>query len=130
MKPSKDVAKHQKCFLCEKSVVAMGEIAYMLRDTLWKKVVTRIVGPVVCAKSSRVQFLCIDCVEKTIGRYLDVHDFAQLAVNLPEFGRKSDKLLDRLGEFDYYHRTAATRAREEIHACNDAVKAHLAKFKV
>ena len=115
--------------LVRKSVVAMGEIAYMLRDTLWRQIVTLIAGLVV-AKRFRVQFLCIDCVEKTIGRYLDVHDFAQLAVNLPEFGKKSDKLLDRLGEFDYYHRTAATRAREEIHACNDAVKAHLAKFKV
>jgi hypothetical protein len=102
----------------------------MLRDTLWRHIVTRLVGPVVCARSSRVRFLCIGCVQQTLGRYLDVHDFAQLAVNLPEFGKKSKRLLDCLGEFDYYHRTAATRAREEIHENNSAVRAHLAKFKV
>ncbi len=98
------------CLDCKIEVVSIKEISYMLRNSLWALLV----------RGKRYQgsvFLCIGCVETRLGRRLDEHDFAELAVNLPDMPH-SARLKDRLSGFDYWKGIAARRAQQEIHDMN------------
>lgn len=99
-------ARTPLCADCQCDVRLQGEIAYMVRESLWQTV------------GADRGFLCVGCLEARMSRRLDRHDFALLGVNLSGFGRKSGRLLDRLGDFDAACGTAAYRAIAEIQARN------------
>lgn len=65
--------------------------------------------------------MCIGCVEQALGRNLDRHDFALLSVNFIAFGKKSARLLDRLGDFDEACGVAAGRSYDEIQELNHRI---------
>lgn len=96
------------CVDCKADCKKLGELAYMIRDQLWRLAVGKHAAGVIC----------VGCLETRIGRRLDRHDFALLAVNMPDFGRKSARLLDRLGDFEAACGKAARRAQAEIQETN------------
>lgn len=74
-------------FLCLDCNVDTGKAHehYMLKDEVWLSVVDSIVG-----------MLCIDCIEKRLGRKLNKTDFNDSHVNNPKLYPMSDKLRSRL----------------------------------
>lgn len=90
-----------KCMDCGVDTGKIREM-YMVRRTLWRAVVPDGRG-----------FLCVGCLEERIGRRLDAYDFDALALNLGSRG-KSERLRDRLGDFDERLGQAAMRAIQEI----------------
>lgn len=104
------------CMDCSADVRALGEIAYMVRRSLWVDALRGRTyrGPV---------FLCVGCLEARVGRPLDRHDFALYGVNLTTFGIKSPRLVDRLGDFDLACGTAARRSMHEVEAQNQRTRA-------
>lgn len=79
--------KVDKSFHCMDCDINTGEINeyYMLKDSVWSLIVPLQDG-----------MLCIGCVENRLGRVLTKDDFTRYPVNL-DFGKKSDRLLNRLG---------------------------------
>lgn len=102
------------CLDCDCDVREIGEITYMVRDSLWRLAMKgdRYRGPV---------FLCIGCIEKRIDRLLDEHDFDALSVNEPGFGHKSDRLLSRLRGWEEIYAEAARRSEQETKTTNALV---------
>lgn len=72
------------CDDCGKSTLEEG---YMLHENIWNSVADRNTN------------LCVDCVEKRLGRQLTPYDFQPIGYNFWKAMRKfkSPKLIDRLG---------------------------------
>jgi len=76
---------HWHCLDCLKDT-DIAEEFYALHDDLWRRLVRR---------PSRGSMLCLDCVERRLGRALHRGDFANVAVNQQE-ARKFPALARRL----------------------------------
>lgn len=74
-------------FLCKDCKIDTGKIGehYMLKDSVWYSVYP-----------SQEGMLCINCIEKRLGRKLNKNDFNNSYVNNLNFGVKNCKLVDRL----------------------------------
>lgn len=92
------------CCRCGVDVKKLKETAFMLRDTLWECITV----------NTNIRLLCLSCIEENIQRKLDYSDFELLSVNDPDFGQKSDKLLDRVKGFKEHCLIAANRSHKEL----------------
>lgn len=80
-------AKFTYCIDCGVDLRRIRELHYMIKSEIWLTV----------AKSS--DFLCIGCLEKRLGRFLEKDDFTNKPVNRQSFDRafnKSARLINRL----------------------------------
>lgn len=66
--------------------------------------------------------LCVGCLEERIGRKLDVYDFRPLMINWVGLYQKSDRLTDRLGDFNERFGVAARRSKWDIRKGNNALR--------
>ena len=77
------------CLDCKTDTSEIGEY-YMIQFDLWKQIHPADKG-----------MLCIGCVEKRLGRILCGKDFTNAIVNEPEWGTKSERLLNRLQDWKW-----------------------------
>lgn len=82
---SKNSRKKFLCLDCNVDTGRIGEF-YFINIDLW-----------LSAVGSKNGMLCIGCLEKRLGRMLISSDFTLAYINLPDFGHKSPRLLNRLG---------------------------------
>lgn len=80
-----------KCMDCGDNVIDKKEYQYMVRQPVWRQAVKFSVDP-----SPARDLLCVNCLEKRLGRQLDPADFTDAPINR-EAVNKSQKLRDRQG---------------------------------
>lgn len=71
------------CLDCRANTLYLGEY-YMVEDEVWKEA------------KMKEGMLCIDCLEKRIGRTLKCEDFKKCPLNILPNIPKSDHLLNRM----------------------------------
>ena len=83
------MANSRKKWLCLDCGVDTGKIHehYFIQTALWMEVV-----------GSKSGMLCIDCLEKRLGRKLRKQDFPSVHINNPKLYSMSDRLRERLGK--------------------------------
>jgi len=62
---------------------------YMVKDHIWE------------SYGSRNGMLCIGCLEKRMSRQLNPDDFSDCPLNHSDLWKKSSRLLNRLGYYEY-----------------------------
>jgi hypothetical protein len=72
------------CLDCDEDTGKMHE-HYFVHTDLWLKAV-----------GSKIGMLCVECLEKRIGRMLNSSDFPDVTINNPRFEAKSNRLLERM----------------------------------
>lgn len=77
------------CMDCNENTLHMGEY-YMVHDFVWEYAVFLLGTGSNC-------MLCIGCLENALGATLDQSFFTAAPINSGDFGRKSDRLMERLG---------------------------------
>lgn len=74
-----------RCNDCRVDTLRAGEW-YMVHDPVW----------VAAGMATYGGFLCVGCLERHLGRFLDAGDFTAAPVNRLSWGLKSTRLRDRL----------------------------------